>query len=447
MLAQLLDGLLLRHVLVSLFILIAFAGLAWLFRIFLAKIVKNLIRQTKTDLDDVVVAALGKPLIAIIILAGIYLAQIALPLVPAIRSSILRGLSTVLILLAIYTVVALLDTVIKRYRKQITKQKKEVGLSSRLLGAFSIAMYIVAALLAIFAGLHIWGIKSAPVTGWIGEHGWRIALVTILSMVGVLALGELVPRLILRTLTRRAGEAEEEVTKRSQTLSGVLIGTGQVVILLIATFIILSEMKIDITPVLAGFGVVGIAVGFGAQSLVKDLVAGVFVILENQYCVGDVVKIADISGLVEDINLRRTVLRDLDGTVHVIPNGEIRVASNFTKVFARVNLNISVSYNTDLDKAMAVINRVGKEMAENAVWAPAILTPPRALRVDKLGDSGIEIKIMGDTKPTRQWEVTGELMLRLKKAFDQEGIEIPWPHTKIYFGNSPTSGQEQSLKK
>jgi small conductance mechanosensitive channel len=147
--------------------------------------------------------------------------------------------------------------------------------------------------------------------------------------------------------------------------------------------------------------------------------------------------VADIAGLVEDINLRRTVLRDLDGIVHVVPNGEIRVASNFTRGYSRVNLNISVSYGTDLDHAIAVINRVGKELSEDPQWAPLLITPPGVLRVDNLGDSGIDIKILGDTQPIKQWDVMGELRKRIKKAFDEEGIEIPWPHTKVYFGSQP----------
>jgi small conductance mechanosensitive channel len=148
-----------------------------------------------------------------------------------------------------------------------------------------------------------------------------------------------------------------------------------------------------------------------------------------------VVKVADIIGLVEDITLRRTVLRDLDGIVHHVPNGEIKTASNYTRHFSRVNLNISVGYGTDLDHAISVINRVGKELAEDEKWRKVIKTAPQVLRVDSLGDSGIDIKILGDVKPIEQWAVMGELRLRLKKAFDAEGIEIPWPHTKVYFGN------------
>jgi small conductance mechanosensitive channel len=158
--------------------------------------------------------------------------------------------------------------------------------------------------------------------------------------------------------------------------------------------------------------------------------------LENQYRVGDIARVADITGLVEEVTLRKTVLRDLDGIVHHVPNGEIRTASNFTRHFARVNLDISVAYDTDLDHAIRVINRVGKALAEDENWRKSIKSPPQVLRVNNLGDSGIYIKILGDVKPMQQWAVMGELRLRIKKAFDAEGIEIPWPHTKVYFGNS-----------
>jgi small-conductance mechanosensitive channel len=199
----------------------------------------------------------------------------------------------------------------------------------------------------------------------------------------------------------------------------------------------LSELGLDIAPMIAGVGVIGIAIGFGAQNLIKDILAGLFIISENQFRKGDVVTIAGASGVVENINLRRTLLRDLDGIVHSVPNGEISVASNFTKGYSRVNMNIGVGYGTDLSHAIAVINRVGKEMAQDPAWAADFLTPPQVLRVDNLGDSGIDIKILADTKPIKQWAIMGELRLRLKKVFDEEGIEIPWPHTKVYFGNAP----------
>ncbi|TET88037.1 MAG: mechanosensitive ion channel family protein [Dehalococcoidia bacterium] len=275
----------------------------------------------------------------------------------------------------------------------------------------------------------------SPVTDWLTQHGWRILLIIVVAIVVYLLLRRLIPPILRRAVApRMRGQPDEEVKKRSDTLSGVLVKTGVVIIVIIALFTILAEVGVNIAPALAGVGIAGIAIGFGAQSLVKDFISGLFILLENQYSVGDVVKIADIAGIVEEINLRRTVLRDLDGIVHSVPNGEISVASNYTKEWSRVNLNISVGYGEDLDRVMEVINRIGKEMAEDPYWGSLMLTPPQALRVDAFEDSGIAIKILGDTKPIQQWAVMGELRKRIKKTFDEEGIEIPWPHTKVYFG-------------
>jgi small-conductance mechanosensitive channel len=285
-----------------------------------------------------------------------------------------------------------------------------------------------------------------PVNRWLAQHGGKIALLLILGLAIILGTTLAIPKVIKTAVLRsRAGQTEEELNKRADTLSGVLTASVQVIVILVFAFMLLSELGINIAPILAGVGIVGIAIGFGAQSLVKDIISGLFILVENQYRKGDVVKIADVSGLVEDISLRRTVLRDMDGVVHVVPNGEIRVASNLTKEWSRVNMNVNVAYNTDLSHAIAVINRVGEELAKDPQWSPFILTPPKALRIDNLGDSGIEIKILGDTKPIKQWDVMGELRLRLKKAFDEEGIEIPFPTHIIYTkGETGNVGKERS---
>ncbi len=278
-------------------------------------------------------------------------------------------------------------------------------------------------------------IEWDPIKDWLVDHGTRIGVILVLGFVLWFALRKLLPPAVRVTLGRSMSEeSEEAILKTAKTLASTLMWVVRLLILAMVMFMILSELDVPIAPVLAGFGIAGIAVGFGAQYLIRDLIAGIFVVLENQYRVGDVARIADIAGFVEEINLRKTVLRDLDGIVHHIPNGEIRVASNFTRKFSRVNFNISVAYGTDLDHAMDVINRVGKELAEDEAWRELILTPPQVLRVDNLGDSGIDIKVLGDVKPIQQWAVMGELRLRLKRVFDEEGIEIPWPHMKVYFG-------------
>jgi len=276
-----------------------------------------------------------------------------------------------------------------------------------------------------------------PVVSWFLSHGIRILIILGIGAALWYFLRRLVPPMVQHAVKRTKGESREGIRKRTDTLVGVLMGTGKVLIVLVIVFMILSEFDVNITPILAGLGIAGIAVGFGAQYLIRDLIAGIFVILENQYRVGDVAKVADIAGLVEEVNLRKTVLRDLDGIVHHIPNGEIRVASNYSRHFSRVNLNISVAYGTDLDHAISVINRVGKELAKDKDWRERIKSAPQVLRVANLGESGIEIKILGEVVPLAQWDVMGELRLRLKKAFDKEGIEIPWPHLKVYFGENP----------
>ncbi len=280
-------------------------------------------------------------------------------------------------------------------------------------------------------------VSWASTIDWLLAHGIPILVILIIGAVLWWALQKFLPRLVSRVMARPAkGESKRGTEKRRDTLVGVLRWIGRILIILIALLMILSEIGIDIGPVLAGFGIAGIAVGFGAQFLVRDIIAGVFILWENQFRIGDVTRVADVTGLVEEITLRKTVLRDLDGIVHHVPNGEVRVASNYSRHYSRVNLDVSVSYDTDLDHAISVINRVGRELAADESWREKFVTPPQVLGVNKFGDSGIDIKILGDVKPGEQWAIMRELRLRLKKAFDAEGIEIPWPHTKVYFGNS-----------
>jgi small-conductance mechanosensitive channel len=279
-------------------------------------------------------------------------------------------------------------------------------------------------------------LSRATVLTWLANHGPNILIIVVVGAVLWFVLNKLLPSIVRRSVARsKYKESKEGIEKRTITLVSIFRGVGRVFIVVIGVMMILSEVGVDIVPVLAGFGIAGVAIGFGAQYMIRDLIAGTFIILENQYRVGDVARVADIAGVVEEVTLRKTVLRDLDGIVHHVPNGEIRTASNFTRHFARVNLDVSVAYDTDLDHAISVINRVGKALAEDEKWRKVIKSPPQVLRVDNLGDSGIYIKILGDVKPMQQWAVMGELRLRIKKAFDAEGIEIPWPHTKVYFGN------------
>ena len=280
------------------------------------------------------------------------------------------------------------------------------------------------------------------VADYLLTDGLRIALIILVGIAFDIALHHIVPRAMRVAVTRQMrGKTEEEIGQRVSTLDGVITGSGRVIIILVALFTIFPEVGINIGPLLASVGIIGLALGFGAQSLVKDVLSGLFILADNQYGKGDVVTIAGISGLVEDVGLRRTVLRDLDGIVHYVPNGQISVASNFTQEWSRVNLDVKVSYSEDIDHVFEVINRVGKELAADLEFGPLIIDPPHALRVDAFQDSGIIVKILGDTQPIRQWDVMGELRRRLKKAFDEEGIEIPYPHMTIVTRGAKATGR------
>jgi small conductance mechanosensitive channel len=244
----------------------------------------------------------------------------------------------------------------------------------------------------------------------------------------------IIEKFIRRVITREKGCSKKEEKQREDTLIGILVTTFNISIAIAAFLMVLQQLGIDITPLLAGVGILGLALGFGAQYLVRDFISGLFIIIENQYRVGDVVNLIGVSGTVEDISLRMTTLRDLNGTVHHIPHGEIRLVSNKSKYYARINLDIGVSYNSDLEHLISVINKVGQELADDPAWKDQIVEAPQFLRVNDFADSAIVIKILGKVESLKQWEVAGELRKRIKIAFDKEGIEIPFPQRVIHKG-------------
>lgn len=242
----------------------------------------------------------------------------------------------------------------------------------------------------------------------------------------------IIEKIIRKIIVPEKNCSKKEEKQREDTLISIFLTTFNILIVIIVFLIILQQLGLDITPLLAGIGILGLAIGFGAQHLVRDIISGLFIIIENQYRVDDVVQLTGIFGTVEDITLRMTTLRDLDGTVHHIPHGEIRTVSNLSKYYARVNLDIGISYNSNLEKVIAVINKVGQELAEDPLWKNQIKKAPQFLRINDFAESAIIIKILGETESLEQWGVTGELRKRLKLAFDKEGIEIPFPQRVIH---------------
>jgi len=355
----------------------------------------------------------------------------------------------------IWSIVVLIILVVALHRvedkiERMSEQKKHRSWPVRLRLALRVFIGICLALVAIAAVAVVGNEEGAAavvsrqaIEDWFVAHGPYI--------IAVLAIAYLMYRLAKLLMPKMAGgwvgqrgkgrRALEELKKRRHTLSSVLTRWATVLIVVVAVLMILAEVGISIVPVLATAGVAGIVIGFGAQGVVKDMLRGTFILAQNLYNKGDVVQVAGKTGLVEDVSIWRTVMRDLDGIVHTIPSGEITTVSNYTKEWSRVNLNIPVAYGEDLDRVTEVLNRVGAELAQDEVFGAMITGAPRVLRVDNFGDSGIEIKVLGETKPLKQWDVAGELRKRIKKAFDEEGIEIPWPHVKLYFGGAvPPTG-------
>ena len=313
-----------------------------------------------------------------------------------------------------------------------------------LISCFTIVLLFFG-LLGILGDGIIGNIRITPsilieLLSWLFSWAPRIILIILISSLADRFFKYIIPTVVEFQIRNHSdNDLESEQSKNIETLGSVLTKVVSLLILSFASFMILGEIGIDLAPLLLAAGVVGIAVGFGAQNLVRDIFSGVFIILENQYRVGDIVKIAGIGGLVEDINLRRTILRDLDYRQHYIPNGEIRTASNYTKDKSRVNFNIGVSYNENLDHVLATLNTIGEEMSRDDEWKSVILDPIKAIRVDNFGDSSIDIRILGETIPMRQWDAAGEYRLRVKRVFDELGIEIPFPQRDVHlYGDSPT---------
>lgn len=258
---------------------------------------------------------------------------------------------------------------------------------------------------------------------WIDANGVPILLILLISY-GAIRFGTIAISVIIRRAVGKLHNdiSEKDIEKRQTTLISIFNTLLRVLIWLVAAFSILKRFGIDLTPVLAGASVLGVAIGFGAQSIIKDFLAGLFIILENQYRVGDVVDLDGSAGTVEHITIRSTIVRDQDGNVHYIPNGGIGRAINKTMGFSKINLTIGVATDTNVDTVAAVINEVGEKLAHDEKWRAKIIEPPHFLNIGSFTDTSLEIKIIGKTQPSEQWATTGELRKRLLAAFKKHKI-------------------------
>ncbi|MDB4947414.1 MAG: rane protein of unknown function [Gemmatimonadetes bacterium] len=236
-------------------------------------------------------------------------------------------------------------------------------------------------------------------------------------------------RLLLKRIERSIGEPDGTLTaheQRARTLVGLVRSFGMVVVVVLVLFMVLGALGIDVGPLLAGAGVVGLAVSFGAQSLVKDIISGLFILFENQFGVGDVIRLdAVVSGVVERMTLRMVALRDTYGVLHIVPNGEIKRVSNLTRTWARAVIDVTVAFDQDVDRVTAALRAVGRDLAADPAWGPLLLEEVTVPGVEAFTDGGVVVRLMAKTLPLKQWDVARELRRRIKYRFDAEGIEVP----------------------
>lgn len=296
---------------------------------------------------------------------------------------------------------------------------------------------------------------STRLASWKEVFSWEDLIVDFLpnllqaAFVAALAFGgyRLVKLLTRRILERDLPEDDPIIKRnreqRARTLASLLNNIAAVIIGVVGLLTILTIMGLKIAPILATAGIAGLAISFGAQSLVKDVINGIFILIEGHFGIGDVIRVGDIAGQVEKMTLRATMLRDVEGIAHILPNGEITRVSNLTKAWSRSMLDIRVSYKEDVDHVIDVLRQIGDEIAADPDWGPLIIDQPETLGVQNLTESAVVIRMVTKTLPLKQWEVGRELRRRIKNRFDQEKIEIPFPHMTLYWGQ----GQSEPARK
>ncbi len=267
-------------------------------------------------------------------------------------------------------------------------------------------------------------------------------LVTIIGVIVVQAIvARAIAQIIKKTVRGSKYASSTEKKNREDTLIRIFRTASGVALWIIGLVIILGELHVNIAALATGAGLIGIIVGLGAQNVVKDFLGGIFVILEDQYRVGDIVMFSassgmgsGVSGVVEDISIRVTRLRDLDGNLHTVSNGSAGIVTNMSHQYANVNIDVGVGYDSDIDKVKDIINEIGGQLEEDPKWQDNIIEPIKFLRLDSFGDSSIQVKAVGRVKPAQQWGVAGEFRERIKKAFEKNGITIPFPQLVVHQG-------------
>ena len=261
----------------------------------------------------------------------------------------------------------------------------------------------------------------------------RVLLIILTSFVVYFAVTRAAWKAVQARIPLIDEERSERLDARATTITGALNQVVKVAIAMLALLAILAEVGIQIAPMLAAVGVGSLALGFAAQGIVRDYIHGIYILTEDWYRVGEWVKIDDDEGEIEEVSLRRTILRNMDGTIMIRPNSSVITAKNMTRDLSRLNMSVRVAYGTNIEEAFAAINLVGMEFKTDEVWGPDLLTAPVAVRISDLGESAIEILIRGETKPGTQWGLTGEFRKRLLARFEMDDIAIPFQNLTVHF--------------
>ncbi len=265
---------------------------------------------------------------------------------------------------------------------------------------------------------------------WLSTHGLRILVAVLIGWV-VLRAARLLERRILSRGDDHDPSVVSERERRAQTVAQILDYTAKVFVFLVVSLVVLRELGADVLPLLTGAGIFGVALGFGAQSIVRDVLTGLFILTENQYRVGDVVEIAGKSGVVETINLRTTILRGADGAVHFVPNGQIAVSTNRTMRWSKAVIDLRVDFDDDVERVEKVLGKVFEEMRADPTWGPELLEPPELIGPEQFNETSYDLRILVKTSPSRQWDVARQLRRRIQRAFLEAGIATPVPQRII----------------
>jgi small conductance mechanosensitive channel len=397
---------------------------AAIIRFGILRYLRNWAAKTKTLIDDKVVEYLESLVTPLLFITILYYLSYLLPVSDEKIQYARNGLIVAAILLIAFHSAKLASTLL-----DLLGSTRET--LKRFMQPLKLMANVLFALVAVGLSLRAFDVSMSA-------EGARFVRV-IGIIVGAYVLIRIINLAVIQ-MERLVADADEttlsEAEKRAKTLGKIINSTGYVLVIGVSLMMILSEFGMNIMPIITGAGIAGLAIGFGAQNLVRDIIGGFFLILEDQIRVGDVAQINGIGGGVEAIKLRTTILRDLQGAVHIFPNGEIKQVSNLTKEFSYFVIDVGVAYKENVDEVMDILKAIGNELKDDPEFESVILEPIEVLGLDQFGDSQVTIKARIKTVPLKQWMVGRELRRRIKKTFDSKGIEIPFPHISVYFGEA-----------